>query len=511
MKAFHPRVLAAATLAAATIVVATPALAQQPPTQPAAAPGVPSCEIDESKPQAIARAYLSLARANEAMKGGNGTKDLKDVVSTLTAPGFKNENPVGRAFMLGSAYVFLLEQPGIEAVMPRGAVGIATDPTATIDLFAAADSAITLVEQSAPGCVAHMAPFRQQKAWLNVTNAAINALNANKHDSAEIYAKRSLQLERKSPYPYTVLASVAKARKNEPALLEYSRQVITAAGTDTLYADVKERAVYELASIQTGNALKATGAEKARLAREAIPAWAPLLVSEDDIQGTNAVRQLQALYIAAGDSVQLGKIYAPMIAAPSKYPEGALLQAGVLASQIKRPADAAILFAGALAKNAYSRDALNNLAASYLQTGDNAKATPIIDRLVVLDPSNPDNWMLYAFNYAGRLKGKNTAVLTRTYTDSLVFYNSKAEKMPVKVTFTEFSRTSESTTLVGEIENRGTTAKTYNLVLDLLGSKGEVLATETMSVGPVAAKGMKEFRIRSDKTGVAGYRYKPVT
>ena len=58
-----------------------------------------------------------------------------------------------------------------------------------------------------------MAPFRQQKAWLNVTNAAINALNANKLDSAEIYAKRSLTLEKKSPYPYTVLASIAKRRK----------------------------------------------------------------------------------------------------------------------------------------------------------------------------------------------------------------------------------------------------------------------------------------------------------
>lgn len=506
MKTYYPRLLVAVTVAAATIVVATPALAQQPTPAPAG----PTCEIEQGKPQAVARAYLSFARATEAMRGGNGTKDLKDIVSTLTAPNLKNENPVGRAFMLGSAYVFLLEQPGIEAVMPRGAVGIATNPTATIDLFAAADSAITIVEQSAPECVAHMAPFRQQKAWLNVTNAAINALNANKHDSAEIYAKRSLQLERKSPYPYTVLASVAKARKDYPAMLAYSRQVITAAGTDTLYADVKERAVYEIATTQTGNALKATGAERARLAREAIPAWAPLILSGDDIQGTNAVRQLQELYIAAGDSTQMGKIYAPMIADPSKYPEGALLQAGVIASQLKRPTDAVLLFAGALAKNAYSRDALNNLAASYLQSGENTKVTPIIDRLVVLDPSNPDNWMLYAFTYAGKLKSKHTAALTRAYNDSLMFYNSKSEKMPVKVSFTEFSRNSEGTTLAGEIENRGTTAKTYSLVLDFLGSKGEVLATETTSVGPVAAKRMKEFRIKSDKTGVAGYRYKPV-
>src|SRR5215217_6159750 len=114
-------------LTAATIVGALPAFAQTPaPAAPAAAAQA-TCEIEQGKPQAIARATLSLTRANAAMKGGDPTKDLKDVVSVLTAPNLKNENPVGRAFLLASAYVFLLEQPGIQAVSPRSAVGIATD------------------------------------------------------------------------------------------------------------------------------------------------------------------------------------------------------------------------------------------------------------------------------------------------------------------------------------------------------------------------------------------------
>ncbi|HEX5577510.1 MAG TPA: hypothetical protein VFX40_03990, partial [Gemmatimonadaceae bacterium] len=61
------------------------------------------------------------------------------------------------------------------------------------------------------------------------------------------------------------------------------------------------------------------------------------------------------------------------------------------------------------------------------------------------------------------------------------------------------------------IENRGTASKTYPISLELLGPKGEVVYTETVSVGPVAAKASKEFRIKTDKTGVAGYRYKPLT
>jgi tetratricopeptide (TPR) repeat protein len=503
MKAIYSRLFAAAP-----IVSAAPAFAQTPPA--AAAPAGPTSEIEQGKPQAVARATLSLTKASAAMKGGDPTKDLKDIVSILNAPNLKNENPVGRAYLLGSAYVLLLEQPNIQAVMPRSAVGLTTDPAGTIDLFAAADSAITIVENSSPECAAYMAPFRQQKAWLNVTNSAINALNANKLDSAEVYAKRSLTLDRKSPYAYTVLASIAKSKKDYPAMIEYSKQVISTAGDDTTYADVKERAQYELASTLVERVKTAPAAEKKALARQAIEAWTPLARSMDVVQGTVAVRNLQDMYIAAGDSAKMGQIYAPMIADPMKYGEGALLQAGVVASQNKRPDDAALLFEAVVKQNPYSRDALNNIAASLLQANENDKAGPYIDKLVAMDPSNPDNYMLYAFQYAGKLKKKSDAKTTKMYNDSLVYWNNKAEKLPVKVSFTEFSRNSEGTTLAGTIENRGTTSKTYTLNVDFLGKNGEVLVSETKTVGPVAPKKSAEFRIQNPKTGVVGYRYKPL-
>lgn len=503
MKAFHYRFLAAATI----VVGTAPALAQTPAPTAAA-----SCEIEQGKPQLIARATLSLTRANAALNNGDPTKDLKDVISTLNAPTARNENPIGRAFLLASAYVMLLEQPSIQAVMPRTSVGLpSTDPNATIDLFAAADSAITVVENVSPACAAYMAPFRQQKAWLNVTNAAINALNANKLDSAEIYARRSLTLERKSPYPYTVLASVAKSKKDFPKVIEYSRQVIATAGSDTAYADVRERAEYELAQTLSDRVKSAPAAERRALAREAIAAWAPLAVTKDLVQGTVAVKTLQEMYIAAGDSSQLANIYADMLTNPSKYGEGALLQAGVVASQFKRPQDAVRIFDAVAKQNPYSRDALNNIAASYLQANDIEKAMPYIDKLIALDPGNPDNYTLYALAYAARLKGKLDAKTQKTYNDSLVYWYNKSEKLPAKVSFREFSRNSDGTTLVGEIENRGTAPRTYTLNLEFLGPAGEVLFTETATVGPVAPKARKEFRIRNAKTGVAGYRYKPIT
>jgi tetratricopeptide (TPR) repeat protein len=509
MKGFPPSLLVRIA-ALSTIVVATPAYAQTP-AAPAASAAASTCQIEQGKPQSIARATLSLTRAQAEMKSGDPMKDLKDIVTQLTAPGYKNENPVGRAFLLASAYVFMLDRPGIVAVMPRSAVGITTDPTAPIDLFAAADSAITIVEQSSPACETYMAPFRQQKAWLNVTNGAINALNANQLDSAEVFARRSLTLDRKSPYAYSVLASIAKTRKNYPMMLEYSKQALVAAGTDSSYADIRDRTNYDIAATMTLRAQAATGAEKKAMAREAINGWLPLLTTKDDVQGTQAVQNIAKMYIAAGDSLQIGKIYAPMIVDPQNYAEGTLLQAGVLASQFKRPDDAALLFNGVASRNPYQRDALNNLAASYIQAGENDKVVPVIDRLVALDPSNPDNWLLYAFNYVGLMKHTKDPKLTKRYNDSLVYYNTKSEKMPVKVQFTEFTRNNEGTVLVGSIENRSTTPKTYALSLEFLGPNGEVVYSETANVGPVAPKEAKTFTIKTPKTGVAGYRYKPLT
>ena len=493
-----------AAVAGTTIVFAAPLVAQNQAATNA------TCDIDNSKPQAIARATFSMARAQAALKSGNPGRDLRDVVAALNAPGYKNDNPVGRAYLLGQAYIVLLEQPDITPVVTRSAIGLTTNPTATIDLFAAADSMWSIVEASSRACTVVGQQWRQQKPWLNVTNAAINALNAGSLDSAEMLARRALILDRNAPYAYSVLATVAKNKKDYATASQYWKKTLETAGTDSTFNDVRERTLLDLASTTTQRIDVASPAEKKTLARDAINAWNAVLANSlDDLQRMAAVQQLAKLYVIAGDSISIGKIYAPMIAEPARYGESTLMQAGVVASQFKRPDDAALLFSAVLARNPYQRDALNNLAASYIFLAEYDKVFPIVARLTDVDPSNPENWMLNAYSYGGLLKANKTGKLAKQYTDSLVYYSGKADKMPLKVTFTEFSRNTEGTTLAGGIENRGTTSRTYSLVVDFLDRAGQVLFTESVSVGPVAPKTTKQFRIRSEKGGVAGFRYKP--
>src|SRR5512141_1124804 len=445
------------TVTGTTIVFAGTLAAQTPGSAAAQA----SCEIDDAKPQAVARATFSLTRAQAAMKTGSPVKDLRDVIGALNAPGFKDENPVGRAYLLGQAYMLLLEQPGIQPITTRSAIGLTTDPAATIDLYAAADSMWKIVEARSPACAKIGQQWRQQKPWMNGTNAAINARTAGKLDSAEILAQRSLLLDRTAPYAYSVLANVAKSKKDYQTAGEYWKKTLAAAGTDTAYNDIRERALLDMATAITQRAEAAAPAERKTLARQVIDAWNAVFANtNDDLQQSFAVQQLAKYYVTAGDSISLPKVYAPVMADPSKYGETTLMQAGVIASQFKRPDDAARIFSAVLARNPYQRDALNNLAANYIFLSQYDKVFPLVARLTDVDPSNPDNWMLYAYSYAGLLKTTKAGKLNKQYTDSLVYYSGKADKMPMKLAITEFTRGADSTSLAGSIENKGTTAKT---------------------------------------------------
>jgi tetratricopeptide (TPR) repeat protein len=476
---------------------------------PLAAQNATSCDPTANTKGDIAKAQFSLTRAVSAAEKGNPTRDIQEVLRLVDNG---NDNPTARSYLRGQAYIIYLMQPNAQAVVQRGTLGMTTNPTATIDLYSAADSAFSIVEKALPECVPVIAQWRQQKPWLNALNGAINALNAGQLDSAETLAKRSLVLDRHAPYAYSVLGSIAQQRKNSAAATDYWKQALAAAGTDTVYADVRTKVLYEIASAGSDRADAATGAAKRAAAKEAIKPWQDYIAAaNNDLLLADAIDNESRMYVDAGDSVSVPLVYAALLANPSKYGEISLVHAGVVATRNGHQGDALKLFDAALAKNPYSRDAINNLAATYIQNNEFPKAFPLIDRLVSLDPSNPDNQLLYAFAYQGLYKGTKDKKLQKIYTDSLVYFNNKSENMPVKLAVTEFTRRPDQTLLAGTIENRGTTPKTYTVNVEILDKAGTVISTETATVGPVAPKKSGTFKITSAKGGAFGYRYKPVT
>lgn len=507
----HLRHAAAALLC--TVATAGAALAQD--TTAKTGGGAKACDVITTPTQALARATFSLQRAFRSMQGQkDATRDLKDAIRALTTPATdKGErgDSIARAYYLGQAYILLLQEPGIKPIGRRGDYGIVTDSVLSVDLLAAADTAFKKVEAAMPSCVPELAKWRQQKPWLDALNGSITALNTEQYDSAEALAKRALIIDRSAPYAYSVLASVENHRKNFDKATELLKQALATAEKDTAYNEARLNTIFDLANTATFRADAATGDDKVARAREAIAAWQSFIpVATQDVQVANAEQTMVRLYRAIGDTASTPQVYAQILATPSKFGEQALVNAGVIATRARRTADATTLFTAALEQNPYQRDALNNLAATYVETKQQEKMLPLVDKLVSIDPNNPDNWMLYAYAYTGLLKSTKNPKLVKAYTDSLVKYNSKAEKLQTRVALTEFTHGQHGTTLGGTIENRSTTPKSYTLNIDFLDKTGAVVGTQTVNVGPVPPKETAPFTATVPSAAAVSFRYKPL-
>jgi len=483
--------------------------------QKTAADSVPTCNPNAVVTEALARATLSLQRAFQKVQAKQrADSDLKLGIHFLTSIPPKKEtgDSLGRLYYLGQAYILLLQEPGVKPIGPRRDYGIATDTMLTIDLLAAADTALTKVAHDWPLCASQMAQWRQQKPWIDALNGSINALNAGKYDSAEALAKRSLIIERGAPYAYSVLASVETNRKEYDSATVLLKHALDLAQKDTIYNDAKFNAMYDLANNATLRAEAATGADKRTRVQEAVAAWQAFIpMGTRDNQVASAEQTIIRLLKSVNDTVGVVQSYAPILANPSKYGEQTLLLAGVTATRAKHPDDAAKMFAAVLEQNPYQRDALNNLAASYVATNEHQKMFPLIDKLVAIDPNNADTWLMYAYAYSGLVKGTKDPKMVKSYTDSLVKYNSKAEKLQTRVSLSEFTHLPDKATLVGTIENKTTTPKSYSLQVDFLDKSGNVVSTQTANVGPVPGKGgSSSFTVTATAPNIVAYRYKPL-
>jgi tetratricopeptide (TPR) repeat protein len=502
MSAF-PKTLLLSTLL--TVALVGTAAAQAAP-----AGGQRACQVDENSGQ-LGKAVLSisLAQSNQqSQKFAEAANHLRNAVKTLEKPDKRNE--LGQRLVLGKALALWLNQPEIGPTPTRGTLGFTQSPEAPIDLVAAVDSNFAAVEAANAACESETGPWRAQKPWLTLVNQAIETVNSGKPDSAEALANRSLRLYRRAPYAYMVLASVAQNRGQITQALRYHQQAVEAAA-DTSHADARRQSLLAMANLAAEVADTATGAARAQFAREARTAYERLIgEAPNSPQAGQARAGLSRAHLIAGDTAAFRSAYRDQINNPDKYDYRDLLASAVAAARSEQWADAAALFENVAKLNPYNRDALYNLAVSYHELGQFEKMLPYLRRLVAIDPSNADNWMLIAraYNGLGRAaqKAKNTA-LAKTYNDSTVKYFQQSEKLPINIVFTEFNTGEAKGTLSGTIENRTDAEKSYTLRIEFLDKAGNVVGTKEAPVGPVAPKAKGRFSVTAEGQNIAAFRY----
>jgi Tfp pilus assembly protein PilF len=508
-----------------------------------------ACEVNESRPTQVGKATLAVQVASGAQPDV-AARQLTSAVKMLTDNGDRMENQPGRNFVLGKALVLWTMQPNVELVTKRGPLGYSSDPQGIIDLAAAIDSAFKVVETSNPECISETSRWRGQKGWINLVNKAIEKLNSDEADLADSSARRAILLNPYAPYGYVVLANVMQKRSRSTEAFNLYKQAIEMASRDTSYDDIRRQSLLYLGNLATDSAeLAPDAAAKRPYVETARAAFDQIMKDKGATDfGGNARAGLCRLSIATGDTASLRTAYKEPLAAPSTFAYADLMNAGVCMARAEMIPEATMLFQAAYEKNPYHRDALSNLSIMLLRMDQHAKSLPLAERLVSVEPNNPENIQLLVLSYAGIAKrardvrlaaSRATATKTGTkaspakattpaapklsaaandsifkiekaFTDSAVSTNAAKDSLAYKVQLTDFSTSAEKATVSGTIFNLRAPVRTDSLTVhvDFLDKDGKVVMAKETKVAPVAANATARFTVTTTPgTGVSAFRY----
>jgi tetratricopeptide (TPR) repeat protein len=489
-----------------TFLVAALTVGAVPGILRAQAAAAAKCDIEDGKPGQVKDARTALVTAGLVAKPDEKKKQIAKAVALLTTPQAA-ANPVGRNWLLGRALVTIASLPDQPTVAPKASLGYTGAPAEQVDLVLAADSAFDVVEKAMPQCESDVEQYRRVP-YVPLVNQAVNLYNAKQIDSAVALAERALIIYPKSPVAYNIIGNARQGKDDIPGAVDAFKKMLVAIGTDTAYADEKKQVMLNIGQLIAAQADAAEGAKKQELAKQAAEAYQAYL--KDYPNDAGAQSGLARAQLLAGDSASANKIYSDMLATPDKYSDMQLFEAGVNAARAERSKEAAALFETGLKKNPFYRDGLFNLAVTYLTTNQLDKMLPVLDRLVVVDPNNPENYRVFVNYYQDKVKLEKNVAAKKLLSDSVLKYYKLFSEPAAKVTFNLFSHDGAKHTLGGSIENLSAAAKTYTLKVEFLDNGGNTLATQEATVGAVDPKATKPFRITVEKEGIVAFKYAPL-
>ncbi len=466
------------------------------------------CPVDIYQPSALAQAGIRITGATQADAPAATQKALRDAMKILSDPRKYQSNLVGGGFLKAQIYVLWLHQEGAQDVMTNAQLNASGVPTGQVDILAAADSLLKLVEAVSPSCSAETLPWRQSKPWSEKINKAYTFLGAEVLDSAMYYADRAAILFPSSPFVHNAYAQIANKRGDIPAMLGHLRAAIIAAGSDTSLTTTKKQMQFQLAAFAQRQSLTAAGPDRAALIKEALDIYTnSIRESPASDDAAYSFQQASELIGATQDTAAAIALLAPMVADAMPYSDLTLLLAADVARFFGRTADAMVMYEGALKKNVNIRDANYFLAYLYYEAKKGEPMLPLTEKLIELDPSNGDNLQMkaLAFQRMAELEKdtKKKAGLIKMMQD----LSAQGEAMPMRLTITRFERRAEGAALGGNVENRGKVAKAYTVAVEFLDLQGAVIESMTALVASVKPGEVGTFELTATKAGVAAYRY----
>jgi tetratricopeptide (TPR) repeat protein len=351
--------------------------------------------------------------------------------------------------------------------------------------------------------------WRNYKPYSERIKAAYAAVAAGQADTAEKLADRAMILNHDGPQPNDVLWRVAKLRKDEPHEISYLQMAADKLEGDTLNGAVRANFLYTLGRIQMEFAdAKTDKAEKDKLYRAAAKAY--LQVLKEYPSSNEAQYAMQGISISANvlsDTSISNAAMAIVKAAPDKFSDATLAQAGVFATTARNTADAVSFFQEAVKRNPYSREYLYYLAAMLAEAKQSNEMVQVVHKLVEMDPSNPDDYQLFTLAFKGVSDSTKDPAVKKAAIDSVMYYGKIAEDMPYRLAVTDLERQPNRTLLMGTVENRAKDPRPFSIEFEFIGKDGAVLQKATAEVASVAPGATGNFKLDIPIGGVLGVRY----
>ena len=367
-----------------------------------------------------------------------------------------------------------------------------------------ADSALGRAEKLAPDCAKEIDGYRQN-AWVALIKGGNGFEEQKNLDSALALYSQAGTIFRKSPIPYYQAANVFNEQgKADSAAAYYGKAVAAGANaTDTTEKKIRDRSAFNQGALL----LNAQKHAEAAAAFERYLRWVP-----KDIE---AKRGLAAAYRGMGQAEKAQALEQQIVAAGGASGGGAaggggagstdLMNVGVNLYNDKKYAEAAEAFAKVAAAEPNNRDALFNLANTYLALKDGPKLLATAQRLQAIEPLSENTLKLVGEGYkqAGNV-------------DEAVKLAEQVLALPVDVRVSDFAAAGNGATLTGTATGRQAQTAAgkpippapITLTVEFLDAKGAVVGSQDVQIPALAAGKTHEIKAAAQGAGIAAWRYK---
>lgn len=414
-----------------------------------------------------------------------------------------------------------VSDPVIGARLLKEAVGVITDAITTKDQgknpgawywlgraymlqgeLGGADSAFTRAETLAPTCKADIQGYRT-RAWAAMVLAAQGATEAKQADSAELFFRAAIRIDRQAPHAFNGLAGIMLDRQQNDSAITYFGLAAATTPSDPNYVKVRNRAAYNHAVLLLN----------VRRAPEAIAAFHRYVGFEpsDDAGKKGLAQAFRAAGMADSAQVIERELLAGADAAGAEggadetLSDAELFELATRQYNDKNYADAAVAYARLLKRSPYHRDALFAQANSYLATQNGQGLIAAAGKLVEIDPLGDYNYKLLAQGYKfEKQQDKLAEIIIAEFA------------LPVDLQFEGFTANASEVTFTAKAvgreardeNNKLLPARAMTIVFEALAKDGTVLGTQEATIPALKVGESAPVSLKAAAAGARAWRYR---